>query len=207
MLNLEQKALQLQMNPHFIFNVLNGIKALGTNNKTTEFNHTIQAFSNLLRSILNNSRAEEISLAEEISTLKNYLELSKNMSPVSFSYHIKEATDGLDTAEILIPPMLVQPFVENCIEHGFKGLTHAGNIAIAFRVNGQTLSCSVIDNGVGLKKSSMIHKHHDSVALAVTKERINSFSQEAFFVCKEIIEDNQVIGTKVAFTIPLKTDF
>ena len=207
MLNLEQKALQLQMNPHFIFNVLNGIKALGTNNKTTEFNHTIQAFSNLLRSILNNSRAEEISLAEEISTLKNYLELSKNMSPVSFSYHIKEATDGLDTAEILIPPMLLQPFVENCIEHGFKGLTHAGNIAIAFRVNGQTLSCSVIDNGVGLKKSSMIHKHHDSVALAVTKERINSFSQEAFFVCKEIIEDNQVIGTKVAFTIPLKTDF
>ena len=207
MLNLEQKALQLQMNPHFIFNVLNGIKALGTSKKTNEFNHAIHSFSNLLRSILNNSRTEEISLAEEISTLTNYLELSKSMTPISFSYDIHIATDGLDTAEILIPPMLVQPFVENCIEHGFKGLSVPGKIAIHFRADASRLFCTVIDNGVGLKKTRSVQKHHKSVGISVTKERIKRLSKKTVFSSTEIIENNHVVGTKVAFTIPLKTDF
>lgn len=207
LLSLEQKALQLQMNPHFVFNVLNGIKALGNSNKSEELNTTINKFAVLLRSVLNSSRQEEISLSEEISTLKNYIELEQQMSSNPFEYTIK--TDlNIDAEEILIPPMLLQPFVENSIKHGINSVKN-GEIDINFSIKDDFLRCSINDNGVGfLQSEKQINTNsHQSLAVNVTKERIEHLSKESKLSIKELIEKNSVAGTRVWFTIPLKTDF
>ena len=207
LINLEQKALQLQMNPHFIFNVLNGIKALGNSDKKEELNTTISQFASLLRAILNNSRAEEISLSQEIDTLKNYLELEIKMSSNAFEYTINSNTNNIDLDEILIPPMLLQPFVENCIKHGFKGKSDIGKIVIYFEVKEKHLFCTIIDNGIGFKQSKQSNSNHKSVALKVTKERIQNLSKYSTLDISEIQEGKRIKGTKVAFKIPLKTDY
>ena len=207
LINLEQKALQLQMNPHFIFNVLNGIKALGNSGNTEELNTTVSQFATLLRAILNNSREEEISLSQEISTLKNYLELEQKMSSNPFQYAINTNTNNIDLEEILIPPMLMQPFIENCIKHGFKGTSETGKISINFTVKDNFLYCTIVDNGVGYNHSQKTTNNHKSVALKVTKERIENLSKNSSFDISELQEKNQITGTKVEFKIPLKTDY
>ena len=208
LLSLEQKALQLQMNPHFIFNVLNGIKALGNSGKTNELNHTVSKFSVLLRGILNNSRKEEITLQEEIELLKNYIELEQRMSSKSFTYNIVTNLNNIDAEEILVPTMLIQPFVENCIQHAFQKNT-TGTIHIQFNVKHRFLNCTIIDNGIGIHQSKNLKKNtnHKSVALNVAKDRLHIISINSSFKIEEIIEDNKVKGTKVYFKIPLKTDY
>ena len=207
LINLKQKALQLQMNPHFIFNVLNGIKSLGNTGNTSELNKTISQFSILLRSVLNNSRLEEISLKDEIETLKNYLELEQKMSSKSFQFSIKNNIQNIDSEEILIPSMLVQPFVENAIKHGIQSTSAYGKVEIIFNTKNHFLECSIIDNGVGFHHSKTEHKNHKSVAIEVTKERIINISKRSKFFIEELKEGSSIIGTKIWFRIPLKTDY
>jgi len=208
LLTLEQKALQLQMNPHFIFNVLNGIKALGNSGKTDELNTVISQFSVLLRSILTNSRKEEINLQEEIESLKNYIELEQRMSSKNFDYSFQTNLNAIDAEEILIPTMLIQPFIENAIQHGFQ-VQKKGKIKVYFDVKNNFLHCTIIDNGIGIHQSKKRKEDstHNSVALKVSKERINNISKRNSFSIDEIIEDSIVKGTKVWFRIPLKTDY
>ena len=169
LITLEQKALQLQMNPHFIFNVLNGIKAFGNTGNTKELNTTISQFASLLRALLYNSRKEEINLSEEIETLKNYLDLEQKLN-ANFEYTITAEIENIAKEEILIPPMLVQPFVENSIKHGFKN--SEGKLSILFKTNNNHLMCTIIDNGIGIEQSKKVKStsNHISVALKVTKE-------------------------------------
>ena len=208
LLSLEQKALQLQMNPHFIFNVLNGIKALGNANKVDELNATISKFSILLRGILNNSRTEEITLQEEITLLKNYIELEQRMSSKTFTYTITSNLNNIDPDEILIPAMLLQPFVENCVQHAFQK-NDLGTIQINFDVKHGFLQCAIVDNGIGIHQSKKRKPttEHKSVALNVAKERLHILSYKSNFKIDEITEDTKIKGTKVSFRIPLKTDY
>lgn len=208
-LSLEQKALQLQMNPHFIFNVLNGIKALGNRGKSKELNTTISQFSVLLRSILNNSRLEEITLRDEIETLSNYLELEQKMSSKDFKYNFYTDLNNIDAEEILIPPMLIQPFVENAIKHGFQIETVNPMLSISIKVKHHFLYFTIDDNGIGYhqSKKKSNNRNHTSIALSVTKERIENLSPKTNFKIQEITEDNQIKGTKITFRIPLKTDY
>ena len=195
------------MNPHFIFNVLNGIKALGNSGNTKELNETVSQFATLLRAILNNSREEEISLSQEISTLKNYVELEQKMSSNAFQYVFNTNTNNIDLEEILIPPMLIQPFIENAIKHGFKGKSETGQIIIDFTVKNNYLHCAIVDNGIGYNHSKKSTKNHKSLALKVTQERIKNLSKYSSFDISELQEQNQITGTKVEFKIPLKTDY
>ncbi|MDD7913902.1 sensor histidine kinase [Polaribacter ponticola] len=206
LLTLEQKALQLQMNPHFIFNVLNGIKALGNTGKIDELNKTISQFSVLLRSILNNSRKEEISLQEEIDYLKNYIELEQNMSSKLFTFQIHTNLNNIDPEEILIPSMLIQPFIENCIKHGIQ-LNKEGKIDVNFDVIHNFLNCTIIDNGIGFNQSKKENQNHSSIAIKVSKERIEKISTKNSFLINEVVEATKIKGTKVWFKIPLKTDY
>ena len=208
LLALEHKALQLQMNPHFIFNVLNGIKSLGNTGKTLELNNTISQFSKLLRGVLNNSNLAEITLKDEIEMLTNYIELEQKMSSNSFDYKILKQLKNIEEEEILIPPMLIQPFVENAIQHGFNNNKN-NKIIISFSINNNFLECSVIDNGIGFNQSKKKQKmlQHKPLALKVTKERIKSNFRNSTFSIEEIKKDKKVVGTKVWFKIPLKTDF
>ncbi len=207
LLSLEQKALRLQMNPHFIFNVLNGIKAMGSTD-TAKMNNTINSFATLLRGILNNSRKETISLETEIKTLRNYIDVELLMSQKPFKYSIDFFSE-ISAEEILIPPMLIQPFVENAIRHGISKQISEGNLKIVFKTEDDFLHCTITDNGPGIFESqkNKTATNHQSVALEVTKERIASLSGKDTLQLKELKKEGIILGTEVTFTIPLETDF
>ncbi|MCB0632240.1 MAG: histidine kinase, partial [Lewinella sp.] len=208
LLSLEQKALRLQMNPHFVFNVLNGIKAM-SGGDTEKMHLTINKFATLLRAILNNSRQDHITLAQEVDTLRNYIEVEQLMATQPFNYEI-EIEDSLDTEEILIPPMLIQPFVENAIRHGIMAVQREGELRIRFWQKDHYLYCAVTDNGIGINASRNGKKNtsHQSVALEVTRERIESLSGKESLQIEELIDpDGKVAGTKASFRLPVMTDY
>ncbi len=208
LLSLEQKALRLQMNPHFIFNALNGIKAMGTNNPK-RMNSTINTFATLLRETLYNSRKDCITLDQEIQTLKHYIEIEQLMASKPFTYEISIDSD-LDPEEILIPPMLIQPFVENAVRHGILKGSRDGELKIQFHTTEEFLHCTVLDNGQGIFQSqkTKTKTDHQSMALTVTRERLESISGKDSLNIKEIINNgNTVAGTQIAFKIPLETDY
>ena len=132
MLELEQKALRLQMNPHFIFNALNSIQSLIGTGKEKEARYYLAKFSRLMRQILDNSRKTSITLQEEIQTLENYLLVEQFCSNNRFLYEIN-CEPELETDFIQIPPMLIQPFVENAIKHGMKERDEHNPGSILFR--------------------------------------------------------------------------
>ncbi|WP_299333004.1 two-component regulator propeller domain-containing protein [uncultured Psychroserpens sp.] len=208
LLTLEQKALRLQMNPHFIFNVLNGIKAMAPT-KPEKMNETVNSFATLLRETLVNSRKDAISLDQEIKTLRHYIEVERLMAEQLFSYDIVLNTD-LDAEEILIPPMLIQPFVENAIRHGILKGPRAGELEIEFTTTKDILKVTISDNGIGIY-SSQQHKpktDHQSMALTVTRERLESISGTGTLKIKEIKDnDGNISGTTIEFSIPLETDY
>lgn len=214
---LEQKTLRLQMNPHFIFNALNSIQSqIGTGNEK-EARYYLAKFSRLMRQILDNSRNAVITLEEEVETLENYLLIEKFCNGDRFDYEI-HVDEKLETDYIQMPPMLLQPFVENAIKHGLKHLDpqgkamQRGKITVEFREQGNLLECSVTDNGIGREKSEELNRnsketYHQSTALAVTQERLDLLREDREIQAMEIIDlhDNQgnASGTKVIIRIPL----
>ncbi|SEK29507.1 Two component regulator propeller [Maribacter orientalis] len=208
LLTLEQKALQLQMNPHFIFNVLNGVKAMA-GNKPEKMDATINSFAILLRETLQNSRKGHISLAQEIKALRHYVEVEQLMAQKPFEYNFNIQTTP-DAEEILIPPMLIQPFVENAIRHGILKGDKPGKLEIGFSTDETHLHCNIIDNGLGIFKSQdeKPKTDHQSMALTVTKERLESIAGKNILYIGEIKNENgSIAGTKITFKIPLLTDY
>ncbi|MGB3608032.1 ligand-binding sensor domain-containing protein [Psychroserpens sp.] len=208
LLTLEQKALRLQMNPHFIFNVLNGIKAMAPTNPE-KMNDTVNSFAILLRETLVNSRKDTIGLDQEIKTLRQYIEVERLMAAQPFDHDIKVETH-LDPEEILIPPMLIQPFVENAIRHGILIGPRQGMLTIKFSTMGDELFISIIDNGIGIYRSQQQKPKtdHQSMALKVTTERLESISGKNSLQIEELKDmDGNIVGTSINFKVPLKTDY
>lgn len=179
-LELEQKALRLQMNPHFIFNALNTIQAMISSNDAKTARYFLAKFSKLMRQILDNSRKQSIPLEHEIETLNNYLAIEQFCHGNRFEYHI-EVDEELDQEDIQIPPILLQPFVENAIVHGVSQKERGGKITVAFRDAGSFLCCSIEDNGIGRKAAELVKSQrdqkHKSAALIITQERLDNLNQ------------------------------
>jgi ligand-binding sensor domain-containing protein/two-component sensor histidine kinase len=209
---LEQKALRLQMNPHFIFNAINSIQSLIGTGKEQEARYYLAKFSRLMRQILDNSRSTNITLEEEINTLENYLLIEKFCNGDRFDYSI-EVDEKIEQDFIQIPPMLLQPFIENAIKHGFKfSNEQRGKIKIKFTENQNTLNCIIEDNGIGriaseTNKSSSKEPHHISTAMHVIQERLKLFEQNDNLESLEIIdlidENKNSLGTKIIVRIPI----
>ena len=201
LLELEQKARQLQMNPHFIFNALNGIRGLVDGEHDAEAREQITRFATLMRGILNNSRQEVISLKEEVDVLRRYIEMERFCQnfPIDYTIHLP---DEVDPEEISLPPMLLQPFVENAILHGLAGKKEGGTIAIHFILRGRRMQCLVEDSGVGVstrrKRQAGKTSTHKSVAVEVTRERIESTGGSLR------IDDRQGGGTVVEVVVPVE---
>ena len=131
------------------------------------------------------------------------------MNSKGFEFDIETALNNIDSEEILIPPMLLQPFVENCIKHAFQPNTKDPKIIILFEVKHNFLHFTIEDNGIGYyqSKKEKVKTNHQSVALEVTKERIQHLSKYNSFSIEEIKNEKEVSGTKIGFKIPLKTDY
>ncbi len=211
-MELEHQALRLQMNPHFIFNALNSIQSQIGSNNDQNARYYLAKFSKLMRQILDNSRKEYITLKEEIEMQENYLLIEKFCNNNSFEYSI-QVDENIESDFIKIPPMLLQPFVENAIKHGMKYLTgKKGMITLRFAVNANELICTVIDNGVGRVKSGELNKqsresYHKSTALKVTEERLSLLRKNEKTSAIQIIDlyddTGAASGTQVEVIIPI----
>ncbi|OAV45961.1 two-component regulator propeller domain-containing protein [Lewinella sp. 4G2] len=202
LLSLEQKARQLQMNPHFIFNALNGIRGLVDGQHDAEARAQITKFATLMRGILNNSRQDMITLEEEVDVLREYIEMERFCQNFPIDYRIQIAEE-LDPEEVSLPPMLLQPFVENAILHGLAGKENGGTITISFSLRGRRMRCLVEDDGVGRKAAAAkkVNRaaNHKSVAVEVTGERLRAAGGSL------AISDREGGGTVVEVVTPVET--
>ena len=213
-LQLEQKALQLQMNPHFIFNTLNSIQSLVALKDFKTARLQINNFATLMRGILSNSGKQKISLKEEIDVLQKYLEVERFCQKNDFEYSII-VDDNIDTEEVEIPPMIIQVFVENAIIHGISHLQKKGKIDIRFKIQDDILICEITDNGIGRLKAEELRKAqkpgHKSIALEVTGQRLNALKGNRNFEALEIIDlkspSGAALGTKVIVRIVVQNNF
>ncbi len=211
MLELEQKALSLQMNPHFIFNALNSVQAQISQQNAKTARYQLAKFSRLMRRILENSRSQHISLEEEIALLEDYLSLERFSHNESFDYRI-ELEDELPVASLQIPPMMIQPFVENAIVHGFSGKAVKGRIVIKFSRQAGKLLCCIQDNGIGrvaaAKRKSQQQQRHKSAALQVTRERLDLLMGTGEKPSLEMVdlsdEEGRASGTQVWLRLPME---
>lgn len=203
-LEIEQRMLRSQMNPHFIFNALNSIQSFITTNNTYEAEVFMSKFSMLVRKILENSTHKYISLGEEVETLRLYLELEKSRFEERFDFEIKENADSM----LSIPPMLMQPFVENAIIHGMKDKADKGHISVRFVEEENCLRCEVEDDGAG-RKNTTKEITHKSLATSLTNDRISYFNETSksaeynLQIIDLINDQGSASGTKVVLTTPL----
>ena len=195
----EMKALHAQMNPHFIFNCLNSIREMILNNENTEASHYLSKFAHLIRITLNNSTKPFISLENNIDYLRRYLEMEQIRNH-NFNYSI-EVDDQLESKEIMIPPMVIQPFLENAIWHGAS----PGNklqLTITFLRQGRDVVCIVDDNGIGIDASiqnkTEVQVNHNSIGIANVKERIQVLNEKYNLQSSVTIEDKSNRGVKNA---------
>lgn len=206
------QALANQMNPHFIFNILNSIQYNLSQNDYLTTNKYISNFSKLLRIILDNSQQQSINLMLELESLKLYLDLEQMRLKNKFSFKINKKSD-LDLMRYHVPPLLLQPFVENSIWHGIMNLNEdsdKGFIEINLVEYDSFIICEIIDNGVGLTRNNEIkNKNHLSHGLKLTKNRIETyntiFKTNIEFSISEIndkIETTNILGTLVIIKIP-----
>ncbi len=171
---LELNALQSQMNPHFVFNALNAIQDVIFKNDLRDANRYLVKFSRLMRLILESSKEKTILLEDEIRLLQLYIDLELLRFEDKFTSEI-QVEEGFSPAMISIPSMLLQPFVENAINHGLIKSSNAGRLLLSFNKEGQTLHCKIEDNGIGIKKSKENKKNfvtgHISRGMQLVEER------------------------------------
>ena len=206
--NLENKIRRIQMNPHFIFNVMGNINALINQDKTELGSRILLKFSQLLRSFLEHSRHDFIPLTEEVKVLERYMKLQQLRFDNPFEYEIK--IDIKDSHLIQIHPFIIQPILENAIEHGIK-TKKDGKIEIHFEYDPQqmnTVLVSIIDNGQGLiasqQQKSPVHK---SMSTAIIEEQLALFSstkKKFGLTIEERIKGSDVVGVISVIKIPSK---
>ncbi|WP_309640885.1 tetratricopeptide repeat protein [Flavobacterium sp.] len=207
----EQKALHLQMNPHFVFNCLGSISSFIVQNGTHSAVKYLAKFSKLMRLTLEYSKQSLIPIDKEIQSLENYLELEQLRFNHKFNFTITK--DKAIEDDIALPPLLLQPFVENAIIHGVIPSKEMGTISIAFSIEEQHLVCIIKDTGIGYTASKAIKEKsvsvHESMALDITKKRLQmiatSTSKKAEVVIDDMtIENDGTKGTKVTLHLPLQ---
>jgi len=207
---LEQKALLAQMNPHFIFNSLNSIQSFLVYNENDLAEKYLQMLSQLIRMTLNNSRESEVTIRQEIDVLKKYIELEKMRFKDRFDFEFIISLTHIDLQRY-IPPMLIQPFVENAIIHGFKGLDRAGKLEVNFKeLVENRLVVVVRDNGIGYdsKDKNLLASDHKSYGMQITSERLSLYKEkyntEFDFTVENLIDENGTsTGTEIIILIPV----
>jgi ligand-binding sensor domain-containing protein len=208
----EMKALHAQMNPHFIFNCLNSIREMILNNENEQASLYLSKFARLIRITLNQSSKSFVSLTDTVDYLERYIEMEKIRSS-HFTYAINVAQD-LNTDDVMVPPMLIQPFIENAIWHGVSPKKNM-DIHISFRKKGNELICIVDDNGIGIEESLKQKQnimHEPSVGIANIKQRIGLLNEKYNLQSTVHIEDKLTLpisngsGTIVTLHLPIKSN-
>jgi len=210
---LEMHILRAQMNPHFIFNCLNAINHFILKNEMETASNYLISFSRLVRLVLNNSRQSLITIEEELSMMRLYLDLEKVRFNNAFDYNIHIEKD-LDITSLNMPPLIIQPFVENAIWHGLMHKDDPGLLSISIRTNNNILICEITDNGIGRKRAyefkSKSVEIKKSMGIEITKKRLEllngSFEPSSFIEIHDLQDKSGIAsGTKVVLTFNIES--
>lgn len=213
MIEIKLQALQSQMNPHFTFNALNSINNFILNNNTEKASHFLTTFSRLIRQILNNSKQPLVSLTDELQALKWYIELEQLRFENRFTYNIT-IYNNIDQDSIRIPPLMLQPYVENAIWHGLMYKEGKGNIDISISLSDDQLLFRITDDGIGRDKAATYKSKYEnkteSLGLKLSNDRIKMLYKLYKIEAKCRIVDlydknNDPEGTMVEIILPMIT--
>jgi ligand-binding sensor domain-containing protein/putative methionine-R-sulfoxide reductase with GAF domain len=204
-------ALRAQMNPHFVFNCLNSIQECIVTQKYGEASLYLNKFAKLFRSVLNNSGKGMVTLAEETEVLELYLALEHMRFEKSFTYSI-DMDEDLESDEMVIPSMLLQPYVENALWHGLMHKQGERKLCISFRRKSNSMfECVIEDNGIGRKKAMELKeqqnksKRHTSRGMAISQDRLDLLQKQGQHAVLEIVDKyndaGEATGTKVVIEL------
>jgi len=214
---LQLKALRAQMNPHFVFNALNSVQNFITSNDNTLAAKYLAQFAHLMRQSLEYSELEIISLEKEIEFLKNYLEINQNLRFENKMSHSLEVDEDIEEDIFGVPTMIIQPYIENAIEHGIRS-KKKGHILVKFELADEnTILCIVEDNGVGRKRARELQmenpnfKDHRSLGTKITYERLDILNKSKGHLKREVVKiidlsdekTGKASGTRVEVLIPV----
>jgi YesN/AraC family two-component response regulator len=209
---LEMQALRAQMSPHFIFNSLNSINMFILENNRLQASEYLSKFSKLIRLILQNSQETLIPLEKELEALQLYMELESLRFENKFTYKIN-VTDDIDTATINVPPLIIQPYVENAIWHGLMHKKESGNLEVTVHVKDKTLYYKITDDGIGRQKAEELKSKsavkQKSMGMRITADRIallKQHSQTSIIITDLVLKNGNVAGTEVLIEIPVVND-
>lgn len=203
-------ALKSQMNPHFIFNALNSIQDLILKEEVEKSYDYITKFANLVRRTLNYSEKDFIDIEDEIALLSIYLDLEKLRFKDSFEHTL----ECFQAEDIQIPPMIIQPFVENAIKHGLLHKEGIKKLDIIIQKT-DILTCTIIDNGIGREKAREIRERqkamHESFSLKAIRSRFEilqaHYKKELGITINDLYENGKPTGTQVILRIPYRTEY
>ncbi|MBS1610962.1 MAG: histidine kinase, partial [Bacteroidetes bacterium] len=209
---LEMQALRAQMNPHFIFNSLNSINMFILENNRLQASEYLSKFSKLIRLILQNSQEAFIALEKELEALQLYMELESLRFENKFNYKINVAGD-LDVTSIKVPPLIIQPYVENAIWHGLIHKKEKGNLEVRVEIKDKTIYYTIKDDGVGRKKAEEFKSKsavkQKSMGMRITADRIallKQHNQTSIIINDLTLENGNAGGTEVQIEIPVIND-
>ena len=211
---VEMKALRAQMNPHFTFNALNSIQHLIMQQDMDAAQKYLAQFSKLLRNVLENSRLSNIRLDAELNSIRIYLSLEQLRFGNNFEFEL-HVDESIEPAEIMIPSMLIQPFLENAIWHGLILKEGCRKVSLRIHMEEDYLICMIEDNGIGRDAASAAKtwkEAHKSMGMEVTEERLQVLnatkSKEASFKVIDLLdEEGDAAGTRIELKIPYEEDF
>lgn len=205
--------LRLQMNPHFLFNALSSIQLLIVSEQTNKAYKYLTVFSNFLRTLLKYAEQSFILLDEELRILRMYIDLEALRFDNTFEFEIV-VDANIENDEVLIPTLLIQPFIENAIWHGLLHKNGNKKLLIEFKdVNEEYMLCIIEDNGVGrkaareFKNGQLSSVGHESKGISIVEERLKLFEQKkgqpAHLVVEDLVDDfNNATGTRATITLP-----
>ena len=206
---LEIQALRSQMNPHFIFNCLNAINRFVLGHETEAASDYLTKFSRLMRMIMNHSRHSVIPLADELEVLSLYLDMESLRFKNAFDYHIR-VEDDIEAGDIYIPPLLLQPFVENAVWHGLMHKQGRGELFVDVQERGGVLTVTIRDNGIGRRRAGILKsksvEKYKSMGLQITAQRLALLTGEGkpghLFEIEDLYDqDGNATGTQVVLKI------
>ena len=204
---VEQKLLRSQMTPHFIFNSISVLQGIVSNKEYDKSEVYMSKFSKLLRRVLENSKDKAVKLSDELQVIENYLAIQNLGVENLYDYKIT-VDENVNIEAVLLPPMIIQPFIENAIEHGFKNKEKDRKIEIKLKFEGDDLICVIEDNGVGINFNALNQSSdRKSMSTAITAKRLKMLAKEYKVNTDVKIEDRSVfneVGTLVTLMLPYK---
>ena len=197
-------SLQQQMNPHFISNALNSVQSYLVKDSKASASKLVSLFSKLMRTSLIHSRAETVSIRDEVEFLTRYLQIEQQRFPEKFNFQISIEPE-VDQDHTMIPPLLIQPLCENCVKHAFGSEYKNGLIEVHFERHSEaSIRCTIRDNGIGMNKSNMPKKTGSgkSVGMNLVMQRIEILTSQGLLAALSISDMNSRQGTEVQLILP-----